>query len=150
MNILDHKKIASKLVKNFYAKRDRFTQWQVVDYDKLTNLVMFNCYSIYRVFKDDFLIRSHGIKENSIKNFFDADLSEYKKAEDIEVKKMYNQNNKKFYTCLDGEVWINDDALKYLDVKQQYQYWYKSKKEPTFITIQNDFKVAMVYPVNIQ
>lgn len=152
MDILNHKKIANEIVKNFYAKKDKFSQWQVVDYDKLTNLVMFNAHSIYRVFKDEFLITSNkdGIKENNIKKFFDADLSEYQKAENIEVKKMYNPNNKKFYTCLDGEVWIDDDTLKYLDTKQQYQYWYKSKREPIFITTLKDFKIAMVCPVNIQ
>lgn len=152
MNILNHKKIANEMVKNFYAKKDKFSQWQVVDYDKITNLVMFNCYSIYRVFKDDFLIKSNeeGIKEMSIKKFFDTDLSGYQKAEDVEVKKMYDSNNKKFYTCFDDKVWINDDALKYLDTKQQYQYWYKSKKEPIFITTQKDFKIAMVCPVNIK
>lgn len=150
MNILDHKKITNALVKNFYAKKDKFSGWQVADYDNSTNLVMFNPYSIYRVFKDEFLIQSNkdGIKVDSIKKFFDADLSEYKKAETVEIKKMYN--NKRFYTCFDNKVWIDDDALKYLDAKQQYSFYYKSKKDPIFITTLKNYKVAMVCPVNIQ
>lgn len=152
MNILNHKKITNEMVKNFYAKKNKFEAWQVADYDKLTSLVMFNPHSIYRVFKDEFLIRENkeGIKADSIKKFFDIDLSEYKKAEVIEVKKKYDENNKKFYTCIDNKVWINDDTLKYLDSKQQYSFWYKSKKEPIFITTLKDFKVALICPVNIK
>ena len=152
MNILNHKKIANEVVKNFYTKKDKFNQWQVTDYDKLTSLVMFNAHSIYRVFKDDFLIRENkdGIKTDTIKKFFDADLNEYKKAENVELKKRYDTKSKKFYTCIDDEVWIDDDTLKYLDAKQEYQFWYKSKKEPIFITTLKDYKVALICPVHIQ
>ena len=152
MNILNHKKITNEIVKNFYTKKDKFNQWQVADYDKLTSLVMFNKHSIYRVFKDDFLIRKNkdGIKTDTIKKFFGADLNEYKKAENVETKKRYDTKSKKFYTCIDDEIWIDDDTLKYLDTKQEYQFWYKSKKEPIFITTLKDFKVALICPVHIQ
>lgn len=148
-NVVNHKKIAQELVKNFYSKR-QFNAWNACDYDNLTKLVIFNGYSIFRVFKEDFLIEKneHGFKPDGLKKCFDADLSEYKKAERIEKK--YDQNNKKFYTCFDDEVWIDDDILKYLDSKQDYQYLYKGKKAPVFVTTGNDFKVAMICPVNIQ
>ena len=152
MNILNHKKITNEVVKNFYSKKNKMSQWQVADYDKLTSLVMFNDYSIFRVFKDEFLIKENkdGVKPDSIKKFFDIDLNDYKKAEIIEVKKKYNQDTKKFYTCFDNEVWINDDMLKYLDAKQSYSFWYKSRKDPVFITTQKDYKIAMICPVNIK
>lgn len=150
-NIVNHKKIAQELVKNFYSKR-QFNAWNVVDYDDLTKLVIFNGHSILRVFKKDFLIKEnkHGFRKEALIKCFDADLSEYKKAERIEIKKKYDQNNKKFYTCFDDEAWIDDDMLKYLDSKQDYQYWHKGKKAPVFITTGNDFKVAMILPVNIR
>jgi phage anti-repressor protein len=151
-NIVNAKKISQELVKNFYSKKDKMSNWNVIDYEKISKLVMFNSYSIFRVFKDDILIgaNEHGVKDDTLKEFFNTDLSEYKKAEVVEIKKKYDANNKKFYTCFDGKVWINDDMLKYLDSKQQYQYWYKSRKEPIFITTNNDFKVAMICPVNIR
>lgn len=79
MNILNHKKIATEIVKNFYAKKNKFSQWQVTDYDNLTNLVMINAHSIYRVFKDDFLIKSN-------KNGISRSFLTYKKAEDVWLK----------------------------------------------------------------
>lgn len=150
-NIVNHKKIAQELVKNFYSKR-QFNAWNACDYDNLTKLVIFNGHSIFKVFKKDFLIKEnkHGFRKEALIKCFDADLNEYKKAERIEIKKKYDQNNKKFYTCFDDEVWIDDNMLKYLDSKQDYQYWYKGKKAPVFVTTGNDFKVAMILPVNIQ
>jgi hypothetical protein len=149
-NIVNHKKIAQELVKNFYSKR-QFQAWNVVDYDDLTKLVIFNGYSILRVFKEDFLIaeNKYGFKPEELKKCFDEDLSGYKKATNIEIKKKYDEANKKFYTCFDGEVYIDDDMLKYLDSKQEYKYWYKAKKAPIFVTTTNDFKVAMILPVNV-
>jgi hypothetical protein len=149
-NIVNHKKIAQELVKNFYAKR-QFHAWNVVEYDNLTKLVIFNGHSIYRVFKEDFLIgkNERGFKPEGLKKCFDEDLSGYKKAEKIEINKKYDEVNKKFYTCFDGEVYIDNDTLKYLDAKQEYQYWYKAKKAPIFVTTGNDFKVAMILPVNV-
>lgn len=148
MNILNYKKITNEMV-----KKDKFVAWQVADYDKLTSLVMFDLHSIYRVFKKDFLLikeNERGIKKETLKKIFNVNLSEYKKAEVIEIKKMQGQTNKKNYTCLDNEVWINNDRLKYIDKKQKYQFWYKSKKEPIFITTVDNFKVALICPVNIK
>lgn len=150
-NIVNHKKIAQELVKNFYSKR-QFNAWNVCDYDNISELVIFNGYSIFRVFKEEFLIgeNEHGFKIDALKKCFDEGLSEYRKATNIEIKKKYSPSDKKFYTCFDDTVWIDDDMLKYLDAKQNYQYWYKSKKAPIFVTTTDDFKVAMILPVNIQ
>ena len=139
------------MVKNFYAKRDKMFKWQVADYDNQTQLAMFNNYSIFRVFKEEFLIKenSQGVKADALKKYFDADLNEYKKAEIIETKKKYDQSTKTFYTCFDNEVWINDKMLDYLDSKQSYSFYYKSKREPIFVTLR-DYKVAMILPVNTQ
>jgi hypothetical protein len=149
-NIVNSKKISQELVKNFYSKR-QFKMWNVCDYDNISNLVIFNGHSIYRVFKRDFLIREneHGFKPEALKKCFNEDLSGYKKATKIEVKKKYDANNKKFYTCFDDTVYVDDDTLKYLDAKQEYQYWYKEKKAPIFITTSNDYKIAMILPVNV-
>jgi hypothetical protein len=149
-NIVNHKKIAQELVKNFYSKHP-FQMWNVVEYDDLTKLVIFNGHSILRVFKQDFLIgkNEYGFRPEALKKCFDEDLREYKKAEKIEVKKRYDEVNKKFYTCFDDTIYIDDDMLKYLDAKQEYKFWYKAKKAPIFVTTTNDFKVAMILPVNV-
>jgi len=151
-NIVNHKKIAGEMVKNFYSKKDKMQSWNVVDYDNLSKLVIFNGYSIFRVFKEDFLIaeNKHGFKPDGLKKCFDENLNEYKKATKIEIKKKYDEANKKFYTCFDDTVYIDDDTLKYLDAKQEYKFWYKAKKAPIFVTTTNDFKVAMILPVNIR
>jgi hypothetical protein len=150
-NIVNSKKISQELVKNFYSKR-QFQMWNVCDYDNISKLVIFNSHSIYRVFKRDFIIQEneHGFKKEALEKCFNADLSEYKKATKIEVNKKYDEVNKKFYTCFDGEVYIDNDTLKYLDTKQEYQYWYKEKKAPVFITTGNDYKIAMILPVNVR
>jgi hypothetical protein len=99
-NIVNSKKISQELVKNFYSKR-QFQMWNVVDYDNISKLVIFNGHSIYRVFKRDFIIQEneHGFKKEALEKCFNADLSEYKKATKIEVNKKYDEVNKKFYTC---------------------------------------------------
>ena len=152
--MVNSKKIMSDLVKNFYKKRDKFEPWQVAKYDSTSLLVLLNGYSIFRVLKDEILpIRENerGIKGENIRKMFDADIPEdYKKAENVEINKMYIPTTKKFYNCLDDVCYFDNDLMKYLDNKTDYAFYYRDAKSPFYIIAGRDYKVALVLPVKIK
>lgn len=150
MDIMNSKKIMSELVKNFYAK-NKFQPWNVCDYDNISKLVIFNGHSIFRVFKDNLLPIAEnevGFKKDVLMKAFNVDLTDYKKAEKIEVNAKYDDVYKKFFDCLDDTIYFDNDLLKYFDKKQKYDFYYKAKKQPIFVKC-NDYTVAMILPINI-
>lgn len=148
---MNSKKIMSELVKNFYAK-NKFQPWNVCDYDETSRLVIFNGYSIFRVFKDNFLPITEnevGFKKDALIKAFNTDLADYKKAEKLEINAKYDQANKKFFNCLDGTIYFDNDLLKYFDKKQKYDFYYKAERQPIFVKC-NNYTVAMILPVNVK
>lgn len=151
MDIMNSKKIMSELIKNFYAK-NTFQPWNVCDYDNISKLVIFNGYSIFRVFKDNFLPIAEnkvGIRKDVLMKAFNVDLTDYKKAKKIEVNAKYDDVYKKFFDCLDDTIYFDNDLLKYFDKKQKYDFYYKAEKQPIFVKC-NDYTVAMILPVNVK
>lgn len=151
MDIMNSKKIMSELVKNFYAK-NKFQPWNVCDYDYISKLVIFNDYSIFRIFKENFLPITEneaGLKKDALIKAFNTDLTDYKKAEKIEVNAKYDNVNKKFFNRLDNTIYFDNDLLKYFDKKQKYDFYYKAEKQPIFVKC-NDYTVAMILPANVQ
>lgn len=150
MDIVNSKKIMSELVKNFYAK-NKFQLWNVCDYDNISKLVIFNGHSIFRVLKENFLPIAEnetGFKKDTLIKVFNTDLTDYKKSEKIEINAKYDDANKKFFNCLDGKIYFDNDLLKYLDKKQKYDFYYKAEKQPIFVKC-NGYIVAMILPINI-
>lgn len=151
MDIMNSKKIMSELTKNFYTK-NKFHPWNVCDYDNISKLVIFNGYSIFRVFKENFLPiaeNEEGFKKDTLIKVFNTDLTDYKKAENIEINAKYDNVNKKFFNCLDDTIYFDNDLLKYFDKKQKYDFYYKAKNQPIFVKC-NDYTVAMILPVNVR
>lgn len=151
--MMNNKKIMNELVKNFYKKRDRFEAWQITEYDDVSKLVLLNGYSIFRVFKDEILPigeNERGIKGENIKKMFNTDLSGYKKAENLEINKMYIPTSKKFYNCLDDVCYFDNDLMQYLDNKIDYAFYYKDAKSPIYVTTGHDYRVAIILPVKVK
>lgn len=150
MDIVNSKKIMSELVKNFYSKR-KFHAWNVCDYDDVSKLVIFNNYSIFRVFNESFLPITDnevGLKRDALIKAFNTDLTDYKKAKKIKINAEYDNVNKKFFNCLDDMVYFDNDLLKYFNKKQKYDFYYKDKAQPIFVKCK-DYIVAMILPVNV-